>query len=109
MNTKEFSNQETISGCFYMPSKHKESSFIIDKADLNHYAWKLTLSEKIADTVLKEDSTFGMLVGGDFLYYAKSVELIKPVIKSIDDIFFVESAEKIILMEENQKQIFTLT
>jgi len=109
MNTKEFSNQETINGYFYMPSKHKGSSFIIDKVDLDHYVWKLTLSEKIADTVLKEDFTFGMLVGGDFLYYAKPVELIKPVIKSIDNIFFVESAEKIVLMEENQKQMFTLT
>lgn len=69
-NNKQY--VENIKGYTYIFLEHnKVEGFISDTDDFeSKVSNKILLTESIIDKIIKQDKTFGVLVGGNFLYYA---------------------------------------
>jgi hypothetical protein len=87
----------SVCGYFYYPCF--SDAFISDSKNYLNGNPVIFLNKNLTEKIILQDSVFGVLVGGQYAYYALFAEISGTINKASDGVFFFSDAEKILLRD----------
>ncbi|OCA56104.1 hypothetical protein [Photorhabdus namnaonensis] len=101
------SDDVTSIGYLFVFTKNNELSGYISESNTiegSKENQKIFLTEKVINQIIEQDEVFGVLVGGEYLYYAMPIILADLNLSLIANKTYLEKGSVLILFEDENKQ-----
>ncbi|XKM14509.1 hypothetical protein RCS94_04865 [Orbaceae bacterium ac157xtp] len=89
---------------FYVLNGINESVFLSDN-NTGNFKNVIILPDYIIPQIIEQDETFGVLIGGEYAYYAMEA-VIKGTVVIVNGQQFFSKVDKLILTENDRSQVF---